>query len=68
MKKDCPKLRTNNSQVTSSKRAGSAAMQVMETQGSASGEDAGKADTRMTSEPKSKTGCCSWRVGREFQP
>ena len=36
----------NNSQVTSSKRAGSAAMRVMETQGSASGEDAGKADTR----------------------
>ena len=46
MRKDCPKLRMNNSQVTSSKRAGSAAMQVMETQGSASGEDAGKADTR----------------------
>ena len=46
MRKDCPKLRMNNSQVTSSKRAGSAAMRVMETQGSASGEDAGKADTR----------------------
>ncbi|KAK3783845.1 hypothetical protein RRG08_031686 [Elysia crispata] len=46
MGKDCPKLRMNNSQVTSSKRAGSAAMRVMETQGSASGEDAGKADNR----------------------
>ena len=46
MRKDCPKLRNNNSQVMSSKRAGSAAMRVMETQGSASGEDAGKADTR----------------------
>ena len=46
MRKDCPKLRMNNSQVTSSKRAGSAAMRVMETQGSASGEDAGKADNR----------------------
>ena len=46
MRKDCPKLRMNNSQVTSSKRAGSAAMRVMETQGSASAEDAGKADTR----------------------
>ena len=46
MRKDCPKLRMNNSQVTSSKRAGSAAMRVMETQGSASGEDAGNADTR----------------------
>ena len=46
MRKDCLKLRMNNSQVTSSKRAGSAAMQVMETQGSASGEDAGKAVTR----------------------
>ncbi|KAK3795059.1 hypothetical protein RRG08_026907 [Elysia crispata] len=46
MRKDCPKLRMNNSQVTSSKRAGSAAMRVMETQKSASGEDAGKADTR----------------------
>ncbi|KAK3778704.1 hypothetical protein RRG08_012977 [Elysia crispata] len=46
MRKDCPKLRVNNSQVTSSKRAGSAAMRVMETQGSASGEDAGKADTK----------------------
>ena len=46
MRKDCPKLRMNNSQVTSSKRAGSAAMRVMETQGSASGEDAGKANTR----------------------
>ena len=46
MWKDCPKLRMNNSQVTSSKRAGSAAMRVMETQGSASGEDAGNADTR----------------------
>ncbi|KAK3785125.1 hypothetical protein RRG08_021925 [Elysia crispata] len=46
MRKDCPKLRMNNSQVTSSKRAGSAAKRVMETQGSASGEDAGKADTR----------------------
>ena len=42
----CPKLRMNNSQVTSSKRTGSAAMRVMETQGSASVEDAGKADTR----------------------
>ena len=46
MRKDCPKLRMNNSQVTSSKRAGSAAMRVVETEGSASGEDAGKADTR----------------------
>ena len=46
MRKDCSKLRMNNSQVTSSKRAGSAAMRVMETQGSASGEDAGKVDTR----------------------
>ncbi|KAK3758655.1 hypothetical protein RRG08_061098 [Elysia crispata] len=46
MRKDCPKLRVNNCQVTSSKRAGSAAMRVMETQRSASGEDAGKADTR----------------------
>ncbi|RUS70944.1 hypothetical protein EGW08_021289 [Elysia chlorotica] len=36
----------NNSQITSSKRAGSAAMRGMETQESASGEDAGKADTR----------------------
>ena len=46
MRKDCPKLRMNSSQVTSSKRAGSAAMRVMETQGSASGEDAGKGDSR----------------------
>ena len=46
MRKVCPKLRMNNSQVTSSKRARSAALRVMETQGSASGEDAGKADTR----------------------
>ena len=46
MRKDCPKLRMNNSQVTASIRAGSAAMRVMETQGSASGEDAGKAGTR----------------------
>ena len=42
MRKDCPKLRMNNSQVTPSKRAGSAAMRVTETQGSASGDDAGK--------------------------
>ena len=46
MTKDCPKLRMNNSQVTSSKRAGSTAIRVMETQGLASGEDAEKADTR----------------------
>ena len=46
MRKDCPKLRMNSSQASSSTRAGSAAMRVMETQGSASGEDAGKADTR----------------------
>ena len=46
MRKDCPKLRMNNSQVTPSKRAGSAAMRVMETQGSASGDDEEKGDFR----------------------
>ena len=46
MRKDSPKLRMNSSQTTSSKRAGSAAIRVMETQGSASGEDAGKGDTK----------------------
>ncbi|KAK3784943.1 hypothetical protein RRG08_059704 [Elysia crispata] len=68
MRKDCPKLRMNNRQVTSSKRAGSVAMRVMETQGSAPGEDSGKRTPDMTSEPKSKMGCCIWRVEREFQP
>ena len=47
MRKDCPKLRMNNSQVTSSKRAGLAAMQVMEAQRSVPGEDVGKADTEV---------------------
>ena len=46
MRKDCPKLRLNGSKTTSPKRAGAAAMRVMETQGSESGEDAEKADTR----------------------
>ena len=46
MRKDCPKLRLNSGKAILCKRAGSAVMRVMEIQGSASGEDAGKADTR----------------------
>ena len=46
MRKDCPKLRMNSGKASSPKRARSAATRVMETQESASGKDAGKADTR----------------------
>ena len=46
MREDSPKLRIISSQAVSSKRAGSAAMRVMEIQGSAPGEDAGKANAR----------------------
>ena len=54
MKKECPKLRMIKNQVTSFKRAGSAAMRVIETQRSASGEDAGKADTKYDVRTKIK--------------
>ena len=67
MRKDCPKLTMNNSQVTSSKRARSACG-LWKPKDQHQGRMREKQTPDMTSEPKSKTGCCSWRVGREFQP
>ena len=68
MRKDCPKLRMNNSQVTSSKRAGSAAIGLWKPKDQHQERMREKQAPDMTSEPKSKAGCCSWRVGRVFQP
>ena len=60
MRKDCPKLRMNNSQVTSSKREGSAAMQVMETQ------DEGKADNRYDVRTEVKDGLLQSASGKRI--
>ena len=46
MRKKCQKLKQNSSKTTSCKKAGLEAKRVMETQRSASGGNAGKADTR----------------------
>ena len=42
-------------------------MWVMETQGSASGEDAGKVDTRYDVRIEVQDGLLQWRMGRKFQ-
>ena len=56
IKKDCPKLRMSNSQVMSSKRA---AMSVRELKNQHQERMREKRTPDLTSEPKSKTGCCS---------
>ena len=64
MRKNCLKVRMNNSQVTQSKRAGLAAMRVIETQGSAVGEDAGKVDTRYDVRTEEQDGLVQLASGK----
>ena len=64
MRKDCLKLRLNSSQAMLSKKAGSAAMRIMETQGSASGDDAGKTDTRYDVRSETQDGLLQLARGK----
>ena len=66
LRKDFPKLRLNTSKATSSKVAGSVAMRVVETQKSAFGEDAGKADTSFVVRTEIQDGLLQLASGKRL--
>ena len=68
MRKDCLKLRMNSSQARHPREQDRQPYGLWKSNDQHQERMRGKHTPDMTSEPKSKTGSCSWRVEREFQP